>query len=439
MKRRNKKLLIIAGAVVVVAFILANIFRSGESGTTVQAENVKMQDIVEEVSASGYVQPKTKVNITSEVTAEIIEVAVVDGQFVRKGNLLIKLDTVQLQKDFEQMKYSLEEMEARVEGSKALYLQAEEENTRQKALFERNLTSETAYKDAEYSYLNSKHSYEAMQSQFKQTRALFEKAEDNLSKTRITAPMDGIVTYIDAEPGEIAQAQTAYTQGKTLMTISDLNSFEVEVDVDETEIVKVDLNQEAKIEVDAFPDTSFVGEVVEIGNTAIMTGLGTQDQATNFKVKVLFKETNNKIRPGMSATVDITTNKRTEALVVPYGAIVMRNLNPEDSLKKPSDSSGGLVAEAHAAQVEENPPSDTDSSSHEGNKGREAKGVFVIQDGKAKFVEVETGIADQKNIEIVKGLEKDQKVISGPFRTLRTIKDGDMIKVEEQPQFSVRE
>ena len=433
MKKRNRNILIIGVAVVVVAIVIGNLFSSRDSGISVQAEEVKMQDIVEEVSASGYVQPQTRVNITSEVTAEIIEVPVVDGQYVEKGQVLVRLDTVQLQKDFDQMKYSLQEMEARTEGAEAMYLQAKEEFERQKQLYERNLTSETAFKNAQYAFMNNKANFEATKSQTERSRAAFEKAEDNLRKTKILSPMDGVITYIDAEAGEIAQAQTAYNQGKTLMTISNMNAFEVEVDVDETEIVKVDLGQEAKIEVDAFPDTVFSGEVVEIGNTAVLTGMGTQDQATNFKVKVLFKESNDKIRPGMSATVDIVTNTRDDALVVPYGAIVIRTISPEDSLTKKGDTSGGLVNEAHAAQTEEETPANNDTTMGKEKKSIEAKGVFVIEDGVAKFIEVETGIADQKNIEVLVGIEKGQKVISGPFRTLRTVKDGDLVTVQDQP------
>lgn len=432
MKKRNRNLLIILGGLAVLVVAVVFFSKTGESGTTVQAAEVKVDDITEEVSASGYVQPKTRVNITSEVTAEIIDVPVVDGQYVNKGDVLVLLDTVQLGKDYEQMKYSLEETEARRDGAKAIYLQAKEEFDRQKKLYERELTSETEFKNAEYTFMNNKASYEAMKSQTQRSKAAFEKAEDNLNKTRILSPMDGVITYIDAEAGEIAQAQTAYTQGKTLMTISNMNTFEVEVDVDETEIVKVDLGQTARIEVDAFPDTIFAGEVVEIGNTAIMTGQGTQDQATNFKVKVLFKEADQKIRPGMSATVDIVSNTRNDALVVPYGAIVMRTIDPNDTLKQKDDSSGGLVNTAHAADDAPEPKKDTANM----DKKREAKGVFVVEDGKAKFVEVETGIADQRNIEVLLGLEKGQKVISGPFRTLRNLKDGELIKVEEN-QFNM--
>ena len=269
-------------------------------------------------------------------------------------------------------------------------------------------------------------------SQTRSARARYEKAQDFLSRTSIAAPMDGVITYVDAEVGEIAPAQTAFTQGKTLMTISDMSSFEVEVDVDETEIIKIALGQEAKIEIDAFMDTVFAGEVIEIGNTAVMSGLGTQDQATNFKVKILFKEFNTLIRPGMSATVDIVTNVTVDALSVPYGAIVMRSLDA-DSLAK-ADDSGGLVAAAYAATTDDTLVVEKKTKKKDKKKKKEVKGVFVVKDGQAKFVPVETGIADQKSIEVVMGVNESDTVITGPFRTLRSIKSGDKIETENDDE-----
>ncbi len=429
---KKKKVLLVGGIVLVVAIILIAFFQTGgEQKTSVTVEPVKTQDLNEEVSASGYVQPRTKVNITAEVTAKIINLPVVEGQTARKGQLLVLLDTVQLQKDVEQARFSLQEMESRTSGSEAIYLQAKEEFDRQKQLFERQLTSETSYKNAEYAFLNYKYSHEAMLSQTSQSRAYYEKALDNLEKASIRAPMDGVITFLDAEVGEIAPAQNSFTQGKTLMTISNLAAFEVQVDVDETEIIKIRQGQASKIEVDAFPDTVFVGEVIEIGNTAVMSGVGTQDQTTNFRVKVLFEKAHENIRPGMSATVDIETNTRKGALTVPYGAIVMRNPMADSLTGKSdtSDTSGGLVASVHAASDQ----GDT-STSVDDSKKKEVRGVFVIRDGAAKFLEVTTGIADQKNIEIVSGLTQQDTVVTGPFRTLRTIKSGDRVQIEEKPK-----
>lgn len=431
MKKRTKIILIVLGALFVVV-ILINMVGSNSRLTKVQAEGVSVLDLTEEVSASGWIQPETKVNITAEVTAEIVAIPVKEGQTVAKGRLLIQLDTVQYRKDLDQYQFSLDEMRARTEASKSLFLQAEEEFERQRELFKRDLTSERQFKNAEYAYLNNKYSYEAMRNQTKQARARYEKAEDNLSKTRILAPMNGVITYMDAEVGEIAPAQTAFTQGKTLMTISNLSTFEVEVDVDETEIIKIERGQTAKIEVDAFPDTVFAGEIVEIGNTAVIAGARTMEQSTNFKVKVLFKEDNADIKPGMSATVDIITNSKEGILAVPYGAVVMRTLDADSLERAMADTTSN-------SEAEENPDlSDDDTTivndEKKEKKTKEMKGVFVVKEGKAEFVPIETGIADQKNIEITSGLTEKDTVITGPYRILRTIESGEEIEIVEKPK-----
>ncbi|UCD94609.1 MAG: efflux RND transporter periplasmic adaptor subunit [Candidatus Zixiibacteriota bacterium] len=434
MKKKTKKLLIFIGIPVIIIVVILNTMSNGKKATRVHAEEVTVKELTEEVSASGYIQPKTKVNITSEVTAEIIAVPVKEGDQVYRGQLLVQLDTVQLRKDFDQYRYSLDEIQARSEAAKSLYLQAEEEFQRQKELFDRKLISETAFNNAEYSYQNNKFSYKAMLSQTKQARARYEKAEDQLSKTTMLAPMDGVITYLDAEVGEIAPAQTAFTQGKTLMTISNLSAFEVEVDVDETEIVKVNKGQGAKIEVDAFPDTTFQGEVIEIGNTAVILGAGSTEQTTNFKVKVLFKEENVDIRPGMSAAVDIVTNTKEEALAIPYGCIVMRTVDADSLARANADSTATDPDSSTASNTDtENEDTLKQGGGKKSKNTKELKGVFVVDEGKAKFVRVETGIADQKDIEVTSGLSTGDVVITGPYKVLRTIKNGEDVKTIEKP------
>ena len=319
-----------------------------------------------------------------------------------------------------------------LEGARSTLDQAQEEYDRQTSLFERGLSSDAEFKRAKYAYLNATASYQASQAQTKQLESRFEMQMDNLSKAKIVAPMSGVITFVDCEVGEIAAAQTPYTQGRTLMTISNLESFEVEVEVDETEINKIELRQFADIEVDAFPDTTFAGEVIEIGNTAITQGYGTTEQSTNFKVKVLFTDRTINLRPGMSATADITTADRLETLTIPYSAVVMRSLDM-DSLERARqavpESSGAVVGEVHAAETDD---SMTDSASGSDEDEREElKGVFVIREGTAHFVIIETGIADQKNIEVVSGLEDGDSVVSGPYRVLRTIRDGDEVEIRK--------
>lgn len=432
-KKGKKKWFLIGGAVVVVLILVALNLRSGQRGlVSVQTKNIKKADIMSVVSGSGTVQPKTKVNITSEVTAEVINIPVREGDRVARGRVLIQLDTLQLQKDMESALYSANELEARLGGAQVTLDQYKEEYERQKRLYEKNLTSEQMYKDAFYSWRTQEANYNALMEQKKAAFSRLEKARDNLNKTTITAPMDGTVTLVDVEVGEIAQAQTAFTQGRTLMVISDLSEFEVEVEIDETDIADLEVGQAGEIEIDAFPDTTFAGRVIEIGNTAMTTGYGTSDQTTNFRVKVAVVEAHSKLRPGMSSTVDITTNEHKDVLSVPIQAVVFRSFDPdslkaEEAGKAPEGAEEGNVA---VASTISDSAAETEGEDDEDKEKVEKKGVFVVRDGVAKFVEVALGIADQQNYEVLSGLEEGDEVVVGSFRTLRTLKDGDAIKID---------
>lgn len=429
MKKRNKGILIAAVVVVVVALVIVNLVSKGTKATTVQADKVIRKSVTETVSASGRIQPKTKVDITSEVNGEILALKVREGDQVKTGDLLVVLDTVQLRSDVDQALYAVHEGDARLSASKSQLAQAEEEFQRQQRLFENKLNSETTFKNAQYAHESALANYAAAEAQANQYRARYEQQVDNLSKAKIAAPMSGIITYLGCEVGEIAAPQTLYSQGKTLMTISNLDVFEVEVEVDETEINKVEVGQKVKIEVDAFPDTSFAGQVVEVGNTAMAS---TANQSTNFRVKVIFSDPNVQLRPGMSATVDVTTAVRENALTVPYSAVVMRSFDV-DSLER---ARRGVTAEStttqgqvQAAEVGDQDESAKSESSGESER-KEIKGVFLVRGGKARFAEISTGIADQKRIEVLTGVNESDTVISGPYRVLRTVKEGDEIKTE---------
>jgi HlyD family secretion protein len=442
MKKRTKKIsLIAAGVIVVVIVAIMNFTGSNGEGTEVQAELAYLGEISEIVNASGRVQPQTRVDITSEVPAEIIAVFVSDGQQVEKGQRLLLLDTVQTKSDVAQARYSLDEITARTQAARSQYDRDKKEFERQSSLFEQKLSSETEYANAKFAYENSEANYDAMQAQMKTGRALLDKAEDNLSKTLITAPMDGVITYLNAEVGEIAQAQTSFTQGKTLLTIADLSVFEVEVDVDETEVAMVKEGHQAGIRVDAFTDSVFEGTVIEVGNSATISGEGSDSYTTSFRVKVRFIGTQAPLRPGMSASVDITTNKEDEALLVPYAAIVEREFDA-DSLRADSaavDDSTLRSGELHAAEAgdTETAAGDTPESSKatDGKYRKKEKikksGIFIVKNGKAEFIEVATGIADDRNIAALTGLNPGDTVISGSFQTLRKLAVGDDVIIDE--------
>ena len=454
LKKPSKKVVFIGLPILVVIVILV-FSMSGSKGnkTMVQADLVSLGDITEMVTASGRIQPQTKVDIVSEVSSQIIDVLVKEGDRVGKNQPLLLLDTIQLKSDVAQARFTMDEIMALADGALTDYEKNKLEYDRQTRLYKQKLTSENAYTDARFAYESATANQKAMDAQVKNAQARLDKAQDNLRKTRIIAPMEGVVTSLNAEVGEVAQAQTSYTQGKTLMTVADLAVFEVEVEVDETEIGKVRLGQPAKIRVDAYRDTVFEGTVVEIGNSAIIEGVGADNYTTAFRVKVRFADTGDfSVRPGMSASVDITTARSEGVLKIPYAAIVTREFdadslsrdNVDAALSRDTDESGSVqateVSSSDEPEVIAAVAVETDKP-HSPKKREKIKksGVFIIKDGKAKFVEVSTGVADELNVAALNGVAEQDTVISGSFRTLRSLKVGDEVAVDEQSLKKMRE
>ncbi len=439
MKIKSKKFLFISlGAIVIIAIIIVNLTASNGNQTEVQADLAYIDDISEIVTASGRIQPQTKVDISSEVPAQIVDIYINEGDFVSKGQTLLALDRVQIKADVEQARYSLDEIVARKEAARSQFELNKKEFERQSKLYDQKLTSETEFTNVKFTFENSKANYDAMVAQSKTGQARLDQANDRLAKTKIIAPMEGVVTYLNCEVGEIAQAQTSFTQGKTLLTISDLSVFEVEVDVDETEIAKVTVDQLVEIRVDAYRDTIFAGHVVEIGNSASISGQGTENYTTSFRVKIRFAETDAVIRPGMSATVDITTNSVKDALLIPYAAVVKRAFDP-DSLKENSikDSGGGLVEDVNAAEADDLSDTAIEDKKEKKKKSKKSEeikktGVFVINNGIAIFKEISTGIADERNLVVLEGINDGDTIISGSFQTLRKLEDSAEVKIDEQ-------
>lgn len=426
MKWRSKKTLFWGlGVVVVLVAVISFMSRSGDDGKPVTVDVAYRDAISEIVSASGRVQPQTKVDITSQVSAQIISIFVKDGDMVERGQSLVLLDTVQLMADVTQAEYTLEELSARSDASHSTYVRDSLEYARQQKMRGQNLASETALTDAQFTLESSRADYQATGAQTNTARAALEKARDNLRRTRIVSPMPGKVTSLACEVGEIAQAQNSFTQGKTLLTVADLSVFEVEVDVDETEVAKVKLGQEAKIRIDAFNDTVFAGYVVEIGNSASVTGQGTENFTTSFRVKVRFAQAHESIRPGMSATVDITTSRSEDALLIPYAAVVTREFDPNKPKDSTQSTDGAVAAETNSSTTAQ---PDSATRGHKEKKQKKT-GVFVCKDGQARFVEITTGIADDRNIIALTGLTAGDSVISGSFQTLRKLQDKDKVKV----------
>ena len=410
MKKRNKIIIGAAVLVLIVVIVLLNLSRSGEKVYKVEADKVKKGDIVSVVTGSGKVQAKKDVKISATVPGVIISLPVKDGDMVKKGQLLVQIDPSEYKSTVAQATAQLNSAKANLEQAKLLH-------ERQQKLFEKSLTSKEQY-DASLTQ------YDVTKAQYDQSQASLRQAEDLLAKTTITAPMGGKITELLKKEGEMV---TGATYNPTeIMTISDLSAFEVEVEVDETDIAETRLTQEAKIKIDAFPDTSFKGEVSEIGNTAKVTGYGTQDQVVNFIVKVLIQDEVKGIKPGMSASVDITTASHKDVLNIPIAAVVLRE-EKKDTLNAKSKE-GKAEALASSAKEEKDK-----------KKKKELEGVFLVEKGRAKFVPIKSDIADQQNIEIVSGLKEKDQIITGSYKILRTLKDGDKIKIEKKVSIEKKE
>jgi len=408
--KKKKKILIALGVILVIAIIvIVNVFKSGEKTYQVQAEKVEKSDITAVVTANGRIVPRTDVKISAYVPAKITKLPVEEGDVVKEGQLLVQLDDTQY-------KAAKNQAKAQLASAKASLKQAQLVFKRQKELFEKKLSSKEQYDMAQ----TELHLAEA---QHEQAVASLDQAKYNLSKTTMTSPIDGVVTSLNAEVGEIVMIGTMNNPGTVIMTISDMSEIETEVEVDETDIAGVKIGQEAEIEIDAYPNTTFRGKVTEIGHTARISGLGSQDQVTNFLVKVMLLDEVPTIRPGMSASVDITTSQHPDVLNVPIQAVVMRE-EKVDTLATKKEKEEGAQASVDNLSKKEN--------KKDKKKKKEIEGVFVVEEGRAKFVEVKTGIADQQNIEIVSGISEDDQVVTGSYKILRTLKDGDKVKVTKK-------
>lgn len=408
--KTKTKIYIGAGAgVVVLALVLVNLKRSSSSEVKVEAEKIKRTDIVSLVTANGKVQPKTDVKISANISAQIIELPVQEGDRVKRGQLLVALDPGRYQAGLDQAK-------AQLKLEKANLDQADQNFNRIKPLFEKNLASQEQFDQAQTQLSVVRARYEAAQHNV-------EQAEDDLDKTRITAPMDGLVSSLQAEKGETVIPGTMNNPGTVIMTVSDLSSIEVEVDVDETDIALVKVGQPAEIAVDAFRDTTFKGRVVEVGSSALTAGAGLgQEQVTNFRVKVQLLDKVAGIKPGMTATSDITTAERKNVLAVPIQAVVLRDSSELSKGKDKDKKDTGAFASTPASPTGNANP----------KKKKELEGVFVIREGKAVFTPVAVGIADQQNIEVLTGPKEGDVIITGSYKTLRTLDNGAKVKQEQK-------
>lgn len=387
-----------------------------EEGTVVEVTEAQLSTITESVIASGKIQPEVEVNISAEVSGEIIELPVKEGSEVKKGDLLVKINPDLFIAAVNRTKAAVNSARAAVSTAEAQFIEAKNSFERSKKLKQDGVISQAEFDAAQRAYDVARLGVESAKYQLQSAQASLKEAQDNLARTTIYAPQDGTVSALNSEVGERVVG-TAQMAGTEIMRIANLANMEVLVEVNENDIIRVSRNDTAIIEVDAYLDEEFKGVVTEIANSARLQNQSI-DQVTNFEVKVrvlpgsyqhlLQAGEDSPFRPGMTASLEILTDKKNNVIAVPIQAVTTRT--------DTSENAGSYKA---ALEKEE------DDEIFEV--------VFLNNNGKAQLVVVKTGIQDDELIEITSGLEEGSQVITGPYSVVsKTLKKGDKIRVEEE-------
>lgn len=421
-KKKSKKKLIIFGAlgVLVITLVLIVAFSGNkEQIVSVQTEKVAKRNITQVVTATGKINPEYQVIITPEVTGEIVELPVKEGDAVKRGQLLIKIKPDSYIAARDRAAANLESARAGLGRSKAVLDKVKSEYDRVQGLYNKKLASDSELELAKSNYLSAKSDYEGQQSYVAQAQAGLKEAQEQLAKTTIYSPMDGTVSQLNVELGERVLG-SFYSQGTNIMTVADLSKMEARVEVDENDVVLVSLGDTANIEIDAFGDKQFKGVVSQIGNSAKTTGLGTQQEVVNFEIRIILVEPDKSIRPGMSCNADIQTETKSNVVSVPIQSVTARSQQAAPA--KTEDGEDEAVVAAKNDKVKSNKPKEI---------------VFVIENGKAKMKEVETGISDDSYIEVKSGLNGNEMVVAGPYRAIsRELADNTTVTVEGDRKLS---
>jgi HlyD family secretion protein len=402
MKRRTK--ILIGVAVIVVAAIAVGVAksRSGRDVTPVTMARVARMDLTSKVSANGKIDAQRKVDLSANVMGQIVNLAVREGDVVKKGTFLLQIDKKQLAATAQGAVASLQALFSDRDAARANAVEAQQSFNRAQKNFEQKIIPAADLDRARAAFQSAQANVGAIDKRIEQARANLTAAQDTLSKTTIRAPMDGIVTALPVEEGEVAVIGTMNNPGTKLLTIADMSVVEAVMEVDETDVPNVKVGQRATVTIDAYPNKTFSGVVTEVGSSPIQrtpnVGAG---EAVNFEVKIQLDNPPPGVRPGFSASADITTGARARVLAVPIPALVVR--------EKPGSGKGGA-------------------------KPQDEEGVFAVDHGAVKFVPVTTGLSGESNIEIIRGLSEGQQIVSGPFKALRELKDGSKVKEQKEEE-----
>jgi HlyD family secretion protein len=403
MKRRWK---LIIGIVVLLAIVAISGFtiqkRKGK-GVEVTVAKVERVDLASKVSANGTIEAQRKVDLSAHVMGQIVNLGVQEGDVVEKGDFLLQIDRTQLAANTAGAEASLRALFNERDAARAARAEAEANFARAQKNFQERIISQADLDRARSAIDSARANERTVESRIEQSRANLAGSRDTLAKTTIHAPIPGIVTALPVDEGEVAVIGTMNNPGTILMTISDMSIVEAVMEVDETDVPAVKVGQTATVTIDAYPNQTFTGTVVRVGSSPMRAGLAATSEAVNFEVRLQLDDPPANVRPGFSVSAEILTGSRQSAVAIPIQALVVREKPAEEG--KP----------AAAKPIDE-------------------EGVFVYDpaDSNVKFASVDTGIAGDTMIEITQGLQPAQQIVTGPFKALREIKDGDTVRIEDE-------
>jgi HlyD family secretion protein len=408
-------ILVLAGG----GFAAFKIRQKRNAGAEVRLEQVARRDLVSAVTASGKIEPKTKVDISADITGRIIRIAVREGDLVKKGQFLLQIDPAQYQAAVSRAEGMVASTEATLLQTRASRDQAERAWRRARQLSQagENLIAPATVEESKTALDVAQATYEATGAQLAQSKASLQEARDNLSKTRLVSPISGRVVRLAVEEGEVAVPGTFSRETGLLMTVADLSVILAKVQVDETDVVRLTPDDSVEVTIDAYQDTTFVGRVTRVSHsaqlTATQTASGSNDRAVDFDVEVTLQDPPEDIRPDLSCTARIVTDTRRDALSIPIIALTVR-----DHERVPNENT---------------PPADTLKAKR---RNREAEGVFVVRDGIATFRPVKVGIAGDEYFEVLDGVREGETVVGGTYQAIRDLKDGDRVRQADTTETS---
>ncbi len=434
-KRRWGRIITVLILLVLVALGVSSYLQSKkEKPTVVAIEPASRRTIIQLVSATGKIQPETEVKISPEVAGEIIELPVIDGQTVKKGDLLIRIKPDAYKAQVAQQEAAIAAAKAMSGQNKAQLAKAQEDLRRYTDLYSRKVINDSDMTNYKTQAQMMQATYDASLAQIEQAQSLLSQTRDLLEKTSIFSPIDGIISLLSVKQGERVVA-TGQFAGTEVMRVADLNSMEARVNVNENDVVNVKNNDEANISIDAYPNRLFRAAVYQIANTAVTSSANTQEEVTNFEVRLRVKTEGARMRPGMSTTADIETATVKEVVAVPIQSVTVRNtadkLSPEERDKQKLKSEAAeKAADTNSVELEKNA---TATKRDDAERKKYQKVLFVkTKDDKVAMRSVEIGIADNTYLEVKSGVQPGEQVISGPYRAIsRLLKDGAKVMLEK--------